>query len=88
MTKRIFRSVCLAAVSVLAASVILFLYALYDYFSDTQQAQLRIQTDLVSQGVDLVGKSYFEGLDTSKYRITRLCQSIWNYNRILVSIWW
>ncbi len=70
MTKRIFRSVCLAAVSVLAASVILFLYALYDYFSDTQQAQLRIQTDLVSQGVDLVGKTYFEGLDTSKYRIT------------------
>ena len=44
MTKRIFRSVCLAAFGVLLASLALIMGVLYNYFSDVQQKQLRVQT--------------------------------------------
>lgn len=70
MTKRIFRSICLVSISVFLAFAVLFTVVLYDYFSDTQQAQLKIQTDLVTQGVNHEGIEYFEGLENRDYRIT------------------
>ena len=39
MTKRIFRSICFAALIVFFATVILIMGVLYEYFSDTTQAQ-------------------------------------------------
>ena len=70
MTKRIFRSICLAAIAVFLASAALFLCVLYDYFGNVQRNQLRTQTALAAQGVENAGADYFEGLDTRGYRIT------------------
>ncbi len=70
MTGRIFRSVFFTALGVFFASVILFMWVLYDYFSGVQKNQLRIQTSLAAQGVSNEGKGFFEGLETDEVRIT------------------
>lgn len=70
MTKRIFRSICLVAITMFAASVALVLGVLYEYFSDIQQSQLHMQTELAAQGVANEGIDYFSGLKISDYRIT------------------
>ena len=40
MTKRIFRSICITAITVLLATLILIMGVLYDYFSRVQNEQL------------------------------------------------
>ena len=70
MTKRIFKSVCVAAMGVFLASLVLFLGVLYRYFSEIQRGQLRMQTNLAAQGAAHEGMNYFEGLDVEDYRIT------------------
>ncbi len=70
MTKRIFRSICAVAIGVFLASVVLFLFILYDYFGELQKNSLRIGTGFASQGVANEGMEYFEGLDSGQYRIT------------------
>lgn len=70
MTKRIFRSVCIVAVVVLFASLALVMGVLYDYFSGSQENQLKTQTDLAAQGIEHEGPSYFDGLDSEELRIT------------------
>lgn len=70
MTKRIFRAVCAAALAVFMVTMLLILGVLYDYFSSVQQNQLRVETELASQGVALSGSDYFENLKPNDYRIT------------------
>ncbi len=70
MTKRIFRSICLAAIAVFFASAALFLCVLYDYFGNVQQDQLKTQTELAAQGIEAVGAEYFEGLIPKGYRVS------------------
>lgn len=70
MTKRIFRSICLVALSVFVASVVLFLFVLYDYFGGVQKNQLKMQTELAAHAVANEGAAYFDGLETAEYRIT------------------
>lgn len=70
MTKRIFRAICLVALVVFLASVTLIMGILYDYFSQVQQDQLRIEAGLAARGVEENGAAYFNGLDTQSYRIT------------------
>lgn len=70
MTKKIFRSICLAALIVFFSSLILIMGVLYDYFSDIQLDQLKMQTSLVSQGIANEGIHYFEGMNFDHYRIT------------------
>lgn len=70
MTKRIFRSIILAAVGVFLASAVLFLWVLYDYFSAVQVDQLRAETELAVHAVSQEGMGYFEGLDTERFRVT------------------
>ena len=70
MTKRIFRSVCFVALVVFIASTILVVGVLYEYFSDVQQSQLKMQTNLAAQGVTHEGAAYFDGLRVMNYRIT------------------
>lgn len=70
MTKRIFRSICFVALGIFLASVTLIMGALYDYFSNVQRGQLKMQTNLAAQAVANEGMEYFEGLDTNSYRIT------------------
>ena len=70
MTRRIFRAICLVALAVFLASVTLIMGILYNYFSQVQQNQLRIEAGLAARGVEENGAAYFEGLDTQSYRIT------------------
>lgn len=70
MTKRIFRSICAAAIGVFLASVVLFLWVLYDYFSAVARDQLRAETELAAKAVALEGIDYFDGLDTGRFRVT------------------
>lgn len=70
MTKRIFKSICIVALSVFLSSVVLFMGVLYDYFTNVQRSQLRMQTNLAAQGAANEGMGYFEGLDVTDYRIT------------------
>ena len=61
MTKRIFKSMCVVALSVFLASLVMFIGILYDYFSSIQKRQLAMQTDLAASGVIHAGADYFEG---------------------------
>lgn len=70
MTKRIFRSICLVALTVFLASVVLFMGVLYEYFSNVEQAQLKMQTTLAAQGVTNEGVDYFHDLKVKNYRIS------------------
>lgn len=70
MTKRIFRTVFMVAVSIFLASALLFMTVLYDYFSGVMQRQLRLQMDLAAKGVQDEGIKYLEGLDIRNHRIT------------------
>lgn len=70
MTKRIFRSICLVAVTVFLASLILIMGVLYEYFSNVQHAQLKVQTNLAAQGVSNQGMDYFNNLRLANCRIT------------------
>lgn len=70
MTKRIFRSICFVAVIVFLASVILFMGVLYEHFSNVEQAQLKMQTNLAAQGVTNEGIEFFRDLKVADYRIS------------------
>ena len=70
MKKHIFRSICFVAISVFLASLVLIMGVLYDYFSRTQQTQLRVQTQLVAQAVEHEGMAYFRDLSLDKTRVT------------------
>lgn len=70
MIKRIFRSICLVAIVVFLASLALIMGALYGYFSDVAQGQLKMQTILAAQGVGNEGMEYFRDLEVAEYRIS------------------
>lgn len=70
MTKRIFRAICLAALGVFLASMVLILGVLYTYFSTVQRDQLKMQTNLAAQGVSNEGAAYFQDLGVENYRMT------------------
>ena len=70
MTKQIFRSILLVGLLVFLASVIFIMTALFDYFSENQLNQLKMQTALAAQGIENEGAGYFDGLETNNYRIT------------------
>lgn len=70
MSKKIFRSIWLAALVVLVLSLVLIMGVLYSYFTGVQQQQLRTGTEAIAQGVTLNGVKYFEGLSSGDYRIT------------------
>lgn len=70
MTKRIFKTILIVAIGVFFACALIFMTVLYDYFSGVQQNQLKIQTDLASQGVKNEGVEYLKGLNIKDYRIT------------------
>lgn len=67
MTKKIFRSILLAAVSVLLASLVIIMGCLYGYYRDVQEKQLRDELRLASYGVEADGLDYLERL-ASPYR--------------------
>ncbi len=70
MTKKIFRSICMAAMIVFLISLALIMGALYGYFSNIQMRQLHIQADMAARGVEEGGIRYLEELDEGDCRIT------------------
>ncbi len=70
MKKSIFKSICIAAGAVFLATLIIILGALYDYFSNIQQSQLKAQTTLAAQGVEHEGLAFFDDYSTDNPRIT------------------
>lgn len=70
MTKKIFRSIALATVLVLVASVVLIMGVLYTHFLNVQFDQMKAQAVLATQGIDKNGEAYTEGLKPEGYRLT------------------
>lgn len=70
MVKKIFRSTLMVTLGILFLAVMLIMGGLYSYFAQVQKEQLRTETSLVAQGVNLEGKSYFDYLKVSGVRMT------------------
>lgn len=77
MTKRIFRAVCISAVTVLCASIILIMGVLYGYFNDVRKNQIKAELSLAKNAVETEGVSYLENLknESTDYRITWIDKS-------------
>ena len=65
MTRRIFRSIFAASVTVLLAALMLIMGVLHSYFTDIQIEQLQVETALASHAVANEGIHYFDQLDTT-----------------------
>lgn len=70
MSRRIFHAIWLVTLSVFLASLAIILGVLYNYFSDVQRNQLRIETQLAARGVEMNGTSFFDNFQEDDYRIT------------------
>ena len=70
MTKRIFQSICLVALTVFFASLTLIMGVLYSHFSQTQRNQLHTQTAMAAQAVAHEGMYYLQELDIQDCRVT------------------
>ena len=71
MTSRIFKSIFLSTISVLIASILLFTFALNNYFASLSMKELANEAELVSQGMAFDADNYLNHLDLNEdYRIT------------------
>lgn len=70
MTKKIFRAVFAASITVLTASIILIMGVLYDYFNSVRKSELKSELALAKIAVETEGISYLEKLDIKNYRLT------------------
>ena len=70
MTKKIFRSIMLAAVCVLLASLVIIMGCLYDYFAGVQTQELQSELDYAAAGVVQSGESYLRSVEDSRCRLT------------------
>lgn len=75
MTKRIFNSIWTVTLCVLLTASLIFLGILYSYFTSIEQDRLRMETDVISQGVNLNGEKYFDNLKLDNLRITWIDKS-------------
>lgn len=70
MTKRIFRSIWIVAITVFLASLVLIVSVLYEYFSNEQMRSLQTETKLCASAVENGGIDYLESVSDGDYRIT------------------
>ena len=70
MTKKIFGSIAIVAAIIFVASIALVMGVLYNHFQDVQVEQMKIQTELVQQGIEKSGASFTDGLKTEGCRLT------------------
>lgn len=70
MTKKIFRSIILVALTVLLASIGMATSFLYEQFGKTQVRQLKAELSLMADVVNEFGTSYFDGMDSTVFRFT------------------
>lgn len=74
MTKRIFKAICIVAISVFTASLAIAMGILYGYLSGSRTEQLKIETDMCAGGVEAGGMDYINSLDTSGWRLTWIAE--------------
>ena len=60
----------MGSVVIFLLSTGLIMLAIFDYFSEAQRQELKLQTSMAAQGVELGKLSYLEGLPLGNYRIT------------------
>lgn len=70
MTKRIFKSIFAAVLSVLLASLVLIMWVLYGYFEEQYSAQLENDAVYIAQGVNSDGIKFLENIKDITNRIT------------------
>lgn len=70
MSSKIFRSICIVAFIVLAASLTFIMGSTYGYFSSVQAQQIQNQTNLVADGLELAGEDYVKAIDIESVRVT------------------
>jgi len=70
MTKKVFRSIIIVALTVLFASLAIATSFLYEYFNTFQVNRLKTELSLVANAVNSVGTQYFENFDSDIYRFT------------------
>lgn len=70
MTSKIFKSILSVAIAVLLASLFIIIGVLYPYFGYVQESQLKDELSLAADATEQLGKSYLEGLDYNRYRLT------------------
>lgn len=70
MTSRIFRSIFITALAVLAAALAIITSCLYEYFTDIQRNQLKDELSIASVGTEQSGEAYLENLKSDNFRLT------------------
>lgn len=70
MSKKIFRACLLSAFVALLTSLVVVMTSLYGYFNERQSIQLSQELRMATQGVELSGRAYLEGLEKEDYRLT------------------
>ena len=70
MTSKIFKSIILVAITVLAASLVIITGLLYQYFTTVQANQLKDELRFAAGGAQQLGESYLEKMASDRYRLT------------------
>ena len=70
MKKKIFQNIFWTSVLILAVSLGLVIFLLYDHFTSVEQDSLAAQTQLAARGVEEEGETYLKSLDLQNTRIT------------------
>lgn len=74
MTKKIFRSIIVVAMTVLLASIVIATSFLYNYFNTLQISQLKEELSLVASGAKEPGTGFFENISSSVFRFTLISE--------------
>ncbi|MBQ8181220.1 MAG: two-component sensor histidine kinase [Ruminococcus sp.] len=70
MTSKIFRSIFITALAVLAATLVIITSFLYDYFTDIQVNQLKDELSIASAGTEISGEEYLKNVKNDNFRLT------------------
>jgi len=70
VTSKIFRSIFITALAVLAATLVIITSFLYDYFTDNQVKQLRDELSIASAGTETSGTDYLKNVKYNNFRLT------------------
>lgn len=70
MNRKIITPICITVFTVLFFSLILMLFMIYEHFSEIHQNQLKVQTELASNGISKSGIEFFNNLNMENCRIT------------------
>ena len=70
MTSKIFKSIILVAITVLAACFVIITGLLYQYFTTVQANQLKDELRFAADGAQQLGGSYLEKMASDRYRLT------------------